>query len=162
MTGRSLTKHLSGLFIIGIAACVLSGCAPPIGFVGGSGSGYGNDNGADSGFDALWIIPNRLFYEKGDYFNVVEDLQIFTSDSGLTRQVSPAETGVTITISEISSFGDPKNPTLVGPAPYVFSLPGIYFIEVGYNSKKARYTVEVRGYYVESGDGSDFIDIIWL
>jgi hypothetical protein len=159
MTGRNLIKH--GFFMLGIAVCVLSSCAPPIGSIDGLGGG---GKGVNSGFDALWVIPNRLFYEKGDIFNQADDLQIFTSDSGLVRQVDPSEPDVTITIYEISSFGDPINPTPVGPAPpyYTFPLPGIYFIEVGYNSKKARYTVEVRGYYVEPGDGSNFINIIWL
>jgi hypothetical protein len=149
-------KYLSGFFIICIAVCVLSGCVPPVGYIGGNGTG------ANSGFSTLWVITNRLFYEKGDYFNPLNDLQIFSLDTGLTREVSPSETGVTITISEISSFGDPVNPTVVGPVPYAFPLPGIYFIEVDYNSKTARYTVEVRGYYVEPGEGSDFVDIIWL
>jgi hypothetical protein len=150
--------------IICIAAFVFSGCVPPIGSIygDGNGNGNGNGNGANSGFDTLWVIPNRLFYERGDIFDTAKDLQIFTSDKGLVRQVSPDEPDLTITISESSSFGDPRNPVVLGPDPYVFPLPGIYFIEIAYNDKTARYTIEVKGYFVPPGEGSDFVDIIWL
>jgi hypothetical protein len=153
-------KHLSGFFIICIAAIALSGCAPPVGSIydsGGEGPGKGSD------FDTLWIIPVRLFYESGHRFDPDEDLQIFSSDTGLVRLVSPDEEGVTITISESSLTGEPRNPTVVErDNPHRFNLPGIYFIEVGYKGKTARYTVEVRGYFYEPGDGSDFVNINWL
>jgi hypothetical protein len=152
-------KHLPGIFIVIFAAGVFSTCSPPAGTIDSSGNGTGNGNGGRSGYDTFWLIPERLFYESpADSFNQYDDLQIMTSDNGLVRQVDPDEPGVVIEISEKLSLG-------YGPPyflPFVFQKPGIYRIEVRYNVKRAAYTVEVRGYYVPPGSGSDFLDIIWL
>jgi hypothetical protein len=163
-------KRLSVFLTIILAVCVLSNCSPPAGSIdnsgnnggNGNGNGNGNSNGGNSGYDTLWVIPTRLFYEKGEKFLREYDLQIFSADNGIVRQVNPAESGVIITISETSTFGDPRNPVIVGAAPHPLTFPGIYRVEVKYNSKDARYSFEVRGYYNPEGDGSGFLDIIWL
>jgi len=153
-------KRLSVILITIFAVFVLSNCSSPAGSIDSSGNGNGNgNNGSD--YDSMWVIPNRLFYESGEKFIREYDLNIFSADKGIVRKVDPAEPGVQITISETSAFGDPKNPVVVN-SPLPLTFPGIYRVEVLYNNKDARYTFEVRGYYNPEGDGSGFIDIIWL
>ena len=148
-------KHLfTKLLFIFLAVCFITGCRQPIGTLFDGGGGGAGD------LSFMWVNPNRLLYETSDRFVRDQDLQILVAEDGVVKEIPPDDPRVTIEIIE--------NPGLTSEAVttvdthFPFSLPGRHIVSVKYNEKSARYSVEVRGTYAGGGDGSDFVDIIWL
>ncbi|MCL2764626.1 MAG: hypothetical protein FWD40_05035 [Treponema sp.] len=147
-------------FFIFFAVCALTGCPQPVGVIGGNGNGNISDKGA-SDFDFLWLVPNRYLYETEERFERDYDLQILVAEDGYIKKVAPDESGVVIEIIENPGLSS-ENSTIVTSTFHPFSLPGRHIVNVEYNGKSAHYSIEVRGTFTNPGDGSDFIDIIWL
>ena len=148
-----MKKILTGLLIF-LAICFITGCQQPVGIVTNSGGGAGN-------MDFMWLVPNRLLYETYDSFNAQNDLQILVAEDGVVKEIPYDSPSVTIEIIENPGMTSEKAAPVRGMY-FPFSLPGRHIINVKYNDKSARYSIEVRGTYTGGGDGSDFLDLIWL
>ena len=157
-----MKKLLTLLFII-LAVFVLTGCPQPVGGIGG-GNGNGNSNGNGSGsgdLDFLWLVPNRYLYETEERFERDYDLQILVAEDGYVKEIAPDTSGVVIEIIENPGLISEVS-TIVTDMYHPFSLPGRHIVSVTYNGRSARYSIEVRGTFTNPGDGSEFVDIIWL
>jgi len=146
-------KHLIlKTLLILLAICFITGCQQPVGIVTQPGGG--------SGMEFMWLVPTRLLYETYDRFDAQDDLQILVAEDGAVKEIPHNSANVTIEI--IENPGMASESTTIISSYYPFSLPGRHVISVKYNDKTARYSIEVRGTYTGGGDGSDFLDLIWL
>ena len=118
---------LSRFLAVTIAVIAVSGCAPPIGNIDGSG-------------ERLVAVPSRVSYDVNDLFLRREHLKVFTSYRGAMQLVSIDL--VTIGIAE-----DPDQPdvqTIVPPdGVYPFTSPGRKLVIITYNKLSTRYWIEV-------------------
>ena len=147
-------KHLfTKLILTLLAICFITGCQQPVGIITQQGGGSG-------GMDFMWLVPNRLLYETYDRFDAQDDLQILVAEDGAVKEIPHDSVSVTIEIIENPGLTS-ETITVIGTY-FPFSLPGRHVISVRYNDKSARYSIEVRGTYTGGGDGSDFINFIWL
>ena len=148
-------KRLFVLTYIILILCFITGCRQPIGTLTENSNG---GNGID--LEILLVYPNRLLYETYDRFEPSNDLQILVAEEGLLREVLPSDPRIIIEITE--NPGLTSETTSVVSTHFPFSLPGRHIINVKYNNENRHYSVEVRGTYQGGGDGSDFLDIVWL
>jgi len=148
-------------FLIGIIfvfLVIVSGCRQPVGVLtqaGGSGAAY----------DFLLLRPNRILYEvnagAGDgIFDRQADLRVFVADSGGFRPLNPGDGGLLLEVIYNPGLAS-QVITPIGTH-FPFSEAGRYVIRGTYDDKIDEYSIEVRGDYVNPGDGGDFFDFIWL
>jgi len=147
-------KKLSGFLLLAAAVFVTAACSVPVGAIDGGPGMIGGD-------DALWAVPNRLFYDLDAHngeFDRSTDLQVFYSDRGIIRVVPLEE--AQIYIIENPQIPDNKIP-INGSGKYLFLRSGRKNIEIHYKGLTTWYTVEVRGITFGSSD-DDFTNIIWF
>lgn len=154
-----MKRLLIGFLFISFTVCFITGCRQPVGGVGGIDADEGDGDTADLNF--LWLVPNRLLYETEERFERDNDLQIMVVEEGKIKSVPPSDSGVTIAIIENPGLSS-ENVTVVTSMYHSFSLPGRHVVQVKYDNKSAKYSIEVRGNFTNPGDGSDFMEIVWL
>jgi hypothetical protein len=162
-------KSLFAKFLILLTVCAvmgaLSGCRQPVGTIdsgnSGSGNGNGNGNGKTDELNFMWLVPNRFLYETEERFERDFDLQIMVAENGVVKEIAPSDPNVKIEIIENPGLTS-ESVTVVTGLYYPFSLPGRHIVQVTYIDKTARYSIEVRGTFTGGGDGSDFLDLVWL
>jgi len=147
-----------------LAICV-SCCSQPVGDLSPNAKGgNGNGNGTGVYYDFLMLRPNRILYDADGgadgRFDRQADLRVFVADNGEYRSLDPVDRFLTIEVIENPGMTS-ENITVVNTH-HVFSLPGRYVIRGTYNGYSDEYSVEVRGSFINPGDGSDFVDMIWL
>jgi hypothetical protein len=121
----------------------------------------GNGNGGGAGdLSFMWLVPNRLLYETEDRFVRDEDLQILVAEDGAVKEIPPASSSVLIEM--IGNPGLSSEYISVVGSHFPFSMPGSDIVHVTYAGNSARYSPEVRGTFAGGGDGTEFVDIIWL
>jgi len=122
-----------------MAVFVFTGCAPPVGYVGGT---------AD---EQLLAVPYRIVYNVNNLFQRHSDLSVFTSSKGALRPI-PIEN---ITISVIEN---PAYPDIIIQIPddedYSLEYSGRKIIVLSYNGLEARYSIEVQDPLGIGGSGS--------
>ena len=155
-----MNRLLVRLFIIFLAVCGITSCAPPVGSIS-DGSGNGNGNGITAEF--LLLRPNRILYEIDGgidgSFDRSEDLRAFVTDNGEFKPIDPTDPLLMLelilnpggfeTIVEIITH-------------YPFSEAGRHIIKGTYNGKTDQYSIEVRGSFVNPGEGSGSVEIEWI
>ena len=148
---RKLTRFL----LITIAAVfVTAACSAPTGAID-------YDPHRVTGDDALWAIPNRLFYdldERNGEFDRNTDLQVFTSVRGAIQLV-PIHLPQIFIVENPGTSGE-RRMALDSNGRYLFRTPGIKHVEIHYRGMMTWYAVEVRGRLFSSDD--DFANIIWF
>jgi len=148
---------LSKFFIVIVVACTVIGCSPPIGSIGGGGSGSNADG------DELTAVPKRTIYNIPQEFLRDNDLSVFASYRGLLHKIPIDE--VEISIVEDLSDSDIKNPVLPNE-PYPFESKGQKMILVEYNNMSDTYYIDVLDPLDMGGGGGGTgdapgIEIIW-
>lgn len=142
----------------------LTGCTQPVGDIVHNSSGNGSGNGNGVNYDFLMLRPNRILYDAdggaNGRFDRQADLRVFVADNGEFKSLDPADSLLTIEVIENPGLNS-EVITAVNTH-HIFSLPGRYIIRGTYNEQSDEYSIEVRGSFVNPGDGSDFVDIIWL
>ena len=164
----SMNRLLKGLLLFFLAVNVFTGCREPVGSLsGGNGT---NGNGGGSGyigsgeFDFLWLRPNRILYDVNEgsngRFERERDLRVFVADDGGFFQLNTSD--INLKIEVIMHPGMSSEIVLEANSVFVFTETGRYIIRGTFNGKSDEYSIEVRGSYVNPGDGSGFLDWIWL
>ena len=130
------------LSLIAIAAVfAATGCAPPVGYIGGAST---------AGADSLWAVPYRVMYDINDVFVRSEDLLVFGSRNGIVFSIPVEEVDIGIIDNPDSSDEVdewfPKNGDR-----YLFRVKGRKVIVVRYGGMSTQYSIEVRDPY-EIGD----------
>jgi len=149
------------IILVVLIICALVACRQPVGSIDNDGSG----NGSGIEYDFLMLRPNRILYEvnagAGDgIFNRNTDLKIFVADSTGFRTLDNFDNGLLLEVIFNPGMSSEKKTTINTYFP--FSEAGRYVIRGTYGGKSDEYSVEVRGTYVNPGDGNDFFDFIWL
>ena len=153
-----MKRLLQGVFYIFLVLNVFTGCDP----IGSINNGGDDDNGNGTGsLNFLWLVPNRFLYETEERFDREYDLQILVAENGYIREIPSDDSDITIEIIENPGLTSESSTVLTNTF-YRFVLPGRYIISVSYGERSSRYSIEVRGTFVNPGDGSDFFGIIWL
>jgi len=159
---------LSILFILFLSVCVITGCSSPAGSILDDGSGDGDGNGDDNGnsrdhYDFLMLRPNRILYEvdggADGRFDRSADLRVFVADDKGYRALDVNDSDLVLEL--IMNPGLAGESTAVLSAYFPFSEPGRHTVKGTYNDKTDEYSIEVRGTFVNPGDGSGFIGIEW-
>jgi hypothetical protein len=159
-----MKQLLTGAFIIFLAICGITGCAPPVGSIINDGGNGGGNGGGGKEYDFLMLRPNRILYEvdggMDGRFDRAADLRVFVAENGDYREIDPNDPDLTIEVI--------MNPGMMGETVtavnthFPFSEPGRHVIRGTYNSKTDEYSIEARGTFVNPGDGSGIIDLTWL
>ena len=144
------------IFLIAIVAvCIVVGCAPPVGSIGGT---------AAVGLDSMWAVPYRVIYDINDLFLRYEDLLVFSSRRGA---VFPIPVGtVAIGVIEDPDWSDEEFPVPMEDA-YLLRKKGRKVIVVRYGGMSTQYSIDVRDPYDigdpsdPSGGGGGGIIVIW-
>jgi hypothetical protein len=145
--------------LIILTAMALIGCRQPVGSID-TGTGDGGKGTGDLNY--LLVLPTRQLYETEERFERDNDLQILVAEDGIIKEIPPDDSSIKIEIIENPGLAS-ESITVVNTMYYPFSLPGRHLVQVTYNEKFTRnYSIEVRGTFTGGGDGSDFMDIIWL
>jgi len=159
---------LTFLLLIFLTVCVLTGCPQPAGSInnnGGGGNGNGNGDGGTI-YDFLMLRPNRILYELDGgvdgRFSRADDLRVFVADDEGYRSLDPYADGLKLEI--IMNPGMPSSETVteIKNSYFPFSEAGRHVIRGTYGGKTDEYSIEVRGSLVNPGEGSGFVEIIWL
>jgi len=146
------------VIILLAVSCVITGCAQPIGGIGGGGSSSFSGN-------ELIASPKRTNYDiPVGRFERDRDLNVFLSDrDGLMRTVPLTKVSISIVENPISA------PDVITPVStdYIFITKGPKKVLVEYNKLVAEYYVEVADPHNMGGDGdgdgdSHGIKVIWL
>jgi len=152
-------RHILSVFIIFFSVCVITGCDSPVGNISdGGGNGYGRGQ-----YDFLMLRPKRFLYELDSgadgRFDRVADLSVFVADDDGYRMINILDPNLTLEI--IMNPGFAGETTVVINTLFTFSEPGRHIIRGTYGNKTDEYSIEVRGTFVNPGDGSGFIGIEW-
>jgi hypothetical protein len=163
-----MNRRLAGLLIVFLALC-LSGCRQPVGSIspgsdGSGGNGNGVGNPVRNNYEFLMLRPNRILYEADGgadgRFDRLNDLRVFVADNG--EFIPLASTDPALIIEVIENPGMSSEAVTAVNTHFPFALPGRHLIRGTYHGFTDEYSIEVRGTYVNPGDGSEFVDIIWL
>ena len=150
---QELLQSMSGLsrniIFIFLLACTLAACSPPIGNIGGRGSGPVGDG------DYMWAIPYRDAYNVNDLFIRTSDLAVMMSARGLVHSVPVANVAISVIenpnsngIGDTNTNGNGNGGVTVPPDEnYAFKWGGRFVIVVKYNDLQARYSVMVDDPY---------------
>ncbi|MCL2276910.1 MAG: hypothetical protein FWC21_03340 [Treponema sp.] len=166
MTKNKTARWLFIKFIL-FSLCFFAACSEPVGNLDGSGNGNGNGggNGGSVMYDFLMLRPNRILYDAdggaNGRFDRSADLRIFLADNGEFKSIDPSDSGLTLEVIENPGLTS-ETVTVINNGYHPFSIPGRYIIRGTYGSNIDEYSIEVRGSFVNPGEGSDFVDIIWL
>jgi len=151
------------VILILLVLCGFSSCIEPVGYIDSNGNGIGNGSGSQ--YEFLMLRPNRILYDVNSgadsRFSRQQDLSVFLADNGEFKKIETSDSGLILEVIENPGLNS-ETITVVNNGYYVFSIPGRYLIRGTYNEKSDEYSVEVRGSFINPGEGSDFVDIIWL
>jgi len=163
-------KHLLARLLIIFSVCIIS-CAEPVGSIaGGGGSGSGGYGGSDSNggssrgqSDFIMLRPKRILYDANSTtdgkFDRNTDLSVFITDENGYRMLDTNDPGLLLEI--IMNYGFAGESTVVIDTIFPFSIPGRHVVRGTYGGKTDEYSIEVRGSFVDPGDGSGIVDIVW-
>lgn len=153
-----MKQLLRTLLLISLTVCFITGCREPAGGIAGDGIG----DGGSGDLEFLWLVPNRFLYETEEQFDRYNDFQVMYAAEGVVRSIPTNNGEVAVELIRYTILG-PEMPTIpLNNRYHSFLLAGRYEVQVTYRGMTEKYSIEVRGSFVNPGDGSDFIDIIWL
>jgi hypothetical protein len=138
--------------------CGLINCSQPIGTLEGGG-------GVRHLEDSFWLVPRRQLYQIDERFYRNEDFQIFMVENGGVVEIPPETPGVTVEISGNLYLSTEFHDLLaneVPPPPYSFHRVGRHIVNVEYEGREGRYSLEV--FSPNNGNsigGDEGIGIIW-
>jgi len=157
-------RHLLTELLIIIFSSVIIGCGSPVGSIS-DGGGNGGDGGSGRGqYDFLMLRPKRILYEVDGgvdgRFSRADDLTVFVADDNGYRSLDLSDPGLKL---EVVIYPGTMAEEITAVTTYFpFSLPGRHIIRGTFGGKTDEYSIEVRGNLVNPGEGSGFVDIIWL
>jgi len=158
-----MKRLVTGLLTIFFSVCVITGCAQPVGSISNEG-GKGNGNGSKDEYDFLMLRPNRILYEVDGgvdgRFDRAADLRVFVADGEGYRAIDTSDPNLKLEI--IMNPGMIAESVSVITTHFPFSEPGRHIIKGTYGGETDEYSIEVRGTLVNPGEGSGFIEMIWL